>query len=159
MNNYYKIYSDIIKNVENQNRNYEILNNIYEINNNDIIKNMKYIAEEKKLKNKVDLILDITDKIGKINDDEITLIYKINKNNKTIKIFDSEFVNNNKNICKIIHENKESELKEFLDIDPKKEKLIIKLKGIKSIINISNMFYGCDALESMSDFIKWDLSK
>ena len=47
--------------------------------------------------------------------DEITIIYKSiqdaienskNENNKKIKVFGEEFVNNNKNICKIIYEGK-----------------------------------------------------
>ena len=154
MNNCFKIYSDIIKNVENKNRNFEILSNIYEINNNDFMKNLKYIAEEKKIKNKVELMLEITEKIGKINEDEMTLSYKINSNENSIKILDSEFVNKNKNFCNIIHDNNVFELKENFDTGPKKDKIIIKLKGINNVSNISNMFYGCTTLESMSDFTK-----
>ena len=35
-------------------------------------------------------------------DNKITMIYKIPKNQKFVKIFGIEFVNNNKNICKIV---------------------------------------------------------
>ena len=51
-----------MKNVENQNRNYQILNSMIEINDNDIIKDIKLILDEKIMKNKINLILDILDK-------------------------------------------------------------------------------------------------
>ena len=51
-----------MKNVDNQNRNYQILNNMIEINNNDVIKDIKLIVYEKIMKNKINLILDILDK-------------------------------------------------------------------------------------------------
>ena len=41
---------------------------------------------------------------------EITIIYKINNNDNKIKIFDDDFVKNNKDNCKIIIDNKEIEL-------------------------------------------------
>ena len=147
-----------MKNIENKNRTYETLNNIIEISNNDIIQDLKSIIDEKDIKNKFNLILDITDKKGIINNDEITLIYKIDKNIKSIKIFDSEFVNNNKNICKIIHENKETELKEYINVESEKEILEIKLKGINQIANANKMFYECSSLLSIPDFFRWDLS-
>ena len=112
INNYYQISVDIMKNVDNKNRNYEILNNIIEISNNDVMKDIERIVEEKDIKNKVNIILDITDKFDLIKDDEITLIYNINNKDNVIKLFDTEFVNNNKNICKIIYQNKEIELKD-----------------------------------------------
>ena len=159
INNFYGIYTDIIQNVDNKNRNYELLNNIFEITNNDIIKDIKTIVEEKNIKNKFNLILEISDKIEIPNKDEITLIYKINNDDKRIKLFDSEFIENNKNLCKIAYNNEEIELKEYIEVDPKDEKLMIKLKGINKIINASKMFYECPNLESIPDIIKWDLSK
>ena len=139
-----------MKNVENQNRNYQILNNMIEINDNDIIKDIKLILDEKIMKNKINLILDIIDKNEIFNNDEITLIYKKDNNENKIKIFDSVFVQNNKDICKIIYDNKEIELK--------KEKIEIKLKGFKNIINANKMFFNCKALISIPDINKWDLS-
>jgi len=41
---------------------------------------------------------------------EINIIYDINKDDKTINIFGYEFVENNKNICKMIIDNKEYEI-------------------------------------------------
>ena len=147
-----------MKNVENQNRNYQIINNMIEINDNDIIKDIKLILDEKIMKNKINLILDIIDKNEIFNNDEITLIYKKDNNENKIKIFDSVFVQNNRNICKIIYDNKEIELTEFINIDSKKEKIEIKLKGFKNIINANKMFYECKALILIPDINKWDLS-
>ena len=159
INNFYSIYNDVINNVDNKNRNYEILNNIIEVNNNNIIKDIKNIFDEKDNKNKFNLIMDLTDEIEKQNNDEITLIYEIKNNEEKIKIFDEAFVNNNKNICKIIYNNKEIELKEYFDVEPNKEKLEIKLKGINKITNASKMFYDCLNLFSATDIEKWDLTK
>ena len=73
-NNFYNIYTEIIQNVDNKNWNYEILNNIFELNDNDVFKDIKNICEEKDLKNKFNLILEISDKIEISNKDEITLV-------------------------------------------------------------------------------------
>ena len=160
INNFYKIYIDVTKNLDNKNRNYEILNNILEISNNDIIKDIKNISEEKNSKEKFNLIIDISNNYLEIpKDDEITLIYKINNNDKLIKIFDEEFIKNNKNICKIIYKEKEMELKERFDVSAENDKLIIKLKGINKITNANKMFYECLNLASIPDLAKWNLCK
>ena len=52
INSYYKISIDVMKNVDNNNRNYEILNNIIKICDNDIMRDIKKIVEEKELKKK-----------------------------------------------------------------------------------------------------------
>ena len=44
---------------------------------------------------------------------KITIVYKINEKEVKIKLFDSFFVEKNKNNCKLIFENKEYELQEF----------------------------------------------
>ena len=77
-------------------------------------------------------------------------------------MFGSNFVdNNNKQKCKIIYNNIEYELQEYLnDIDKKNinDKIIIKLKGIKNITDMSYMFSGCYSLLSLPDISKWDIS-
>jgi len=80
--------------------------------------------------------------------DEMIIRYKINKNEKEIRIFNNNFINNNKNKCKIIYEDKEYEIKEKWNIDHniKNEILEIKLKGINNIIDMSYMFAGCPNL-------------
>ena len=47
---------------------------------------------------------------------EINIIYDIKEENK-IRIFGSRFVENNWNICKIIIDNKEYEITEYLNIE------------------------------------------
>ena len=97
-----------------------------------------------------------------MGNNEITIIY----NNKYIKddllkIFGLEFVKNNKNKCKIIYENKEYKLEEYININiknNKKDKIEIKLKGINSITNMSYMFYECKSLFSLPDISKWNTS-
>ena len=87
---------------------------------------------------------------------EINIIYQINKENKEyIKIFGNKFVENNKNICKMIIDNKEYEICEKYNIKKyNKNKLEIKLKGINNINNMSNMFIHCSSLLSLSDISK-----
>ena len=77
----------------------------------------------------------------------MTIIYKINNNEKRIKIFGKEFVEKNSDNCKLIINNKEEELKYNYDISDNREILEIKLKEIKSIINMSYMFSDCILLE------------
>ena len=63
-------------------------------------------------------------KMSETDISEINLIYDINKDNKEyIKIFGNEFVKNNKNICKMIINNKEYKITEHYKI---KTILIIK---------------------------------
>ena len=159
MNYYYQIYVNIMENINNQNRSYELLNNMNEIAyNNNIMEDIKSIVEKDDYKNKLNLIFDIIDKKENFDNDTITLIYKVNNTDKIIKIFDSTFVQNNKDICKIKYENKEFELSEYFLVKPKKDKLVIKLKGYENIINANRMFYECKALISIPDIIKWNLS-
>ena len=68
--------------------------------------------------------------------DEITIIYKIDNNNK-LKVFDEKFVKKNKKYCKIIYDNKTYDLNEYFNIDNikhNKDILKIKLKGISKIL-------------------------
>ena len=48
---------------------------------------------------------------------EIILKYKLDKNCNKIQIFNSKFVKNNRNNCKIQFNNKEEELNEYFYID------------------------------------------
>ena len=168
INIYYKIYENIINKYENKKRNYELLKNINEINNNDIIKDINEINNN--FDNKLNNIMEI---YNKMNNNEINIIYNINNNKdcdeeeeeeedcekNSVKIFGSEFVKNNKNNCKIIYENEEYELKEYINIkDNKKEKIELKLKGINNITNMSCLFHKCNSLSSLTDLSKWDTS-
>jgi len=115
--------------------------------------------------------------LQKLNDnyqgsDEITIIYKniklkkkylkedseIKTTKNKIILFGEKFVEKNKDICKIYIEGKEKELISVYSNERLKEneKLEIKLKGVKNIIDMSYMFYGCFSLFSIPDISKWD---
>ena len=69
---------------------------------------------------------------------EINIIYDINRQ-YNIRIFGLNFVKNNKNICKMIIDNKEYELSESYNIK-NNNKLEIKLKGIDNVTNMRGIF-------------------
>ena len=86
----------------------------------------------------------------------MTIRYKLFDNYKIIKLFGEEFVKNNKERCKMIINNKEEEICEYLDIKIYKNILEIKLKEIKSIDNMSYMFFDCNSLESLPYISKYN---
>ena len=91
--------------------------------------------------------------INIINNDEITIKYKINHDVDSMKIFGNEFVENNINNCKIVINGEEFNLKERYNISSNdKEELEIKLKGINNITNFNSMFYGSCSLINISEF-------
>ena len=146
-------------------------NNISNIDNNFIfsfifsIENLRLIGIYKDFK-----IFNINNKIIKeyyekndkseLNElNEITIIYNINKKSY-IRLFGEEFVKKNKE-CKIIINNEENEIdiceKYYLkEEDKKKKELRIKLKGIKTITNMSYMFEKCTELKELPDISKWN---
>ena len=99
--------------------------------------------------------------INKLN--EIKILYKI-KEEKKIKLFGKEFIEKNKDNCKIIIDNKEQCIMEYIKINEEmrnKKILELKLKEIKTITNMSHMFgddifNGCESLLSLPDIDKWD---
>ena len=93
--------------------------------------------------------------------DEINIIYEIEDENR-IKIFGNTFVNNNKNKCRIIFENKEYDLVEHFNLkkysNKKYSKLELKLKNINAIQDMSCIFSGCASLISLPDISNWNTS-
>ena len=90
---------------------------------------------------------------------EINIIYSINNQNN-IRIFGTKFIKNNKNICKIIIDNNEYEIKGRYKVKSNNNnKLQIKLKGIDNVTNMSYMFEGCSSLLSLPDISKWNTNK
>ena len=160
---YFKINNNIINNyIIEKNRNYEILQNINEINNN-IYGEINKINNDENINNKIINIVNIYNKMVNKDISEINIIYDISKKVKdieeeeTINIFGGEFVQNNKNICKIIIDDEEYDIKEKFDIkNYKKNILKIKLKGIDNVINMSYMFSCCRLLLSIPDISKWN---
>ena len=87
---------------------------------------------------------------------EINIIYNIKKGN-SIRIFRHDFVENNKNICKMIIDNKEYEItKNYYIKSNNNNKLKIILKGINNVTNVNCMFDGCSSLSSLPDISKWN---
>ena len=88
---------------------------------------------------------------------EINIIYNIIRGKDNIRIFGYEFVKNNKNICKMIIDNKEYEISEEYNVKNYNEnKIKIKLKGINNVTNMNEMFYECSSLSSLPDISKWN---
>ena len=86
---------------------------------------------------------------------EMNIIYNINKD--YITIFGSKFVKNNKNICKMVIDEQENEIKEKYEFENyNSNKLEIKLKGINNVTNMSFMFYEFSSLISLPDISKWN---
>jgi len=102
--------------------------------------------------------------IGKNNEivvkdkSEINIIYNINKEiSNNINIFGSNFVKNNKNICKMIIENREYEIAKKYNINNYNKNILqIKLKGIKNVKDMSCMFEECSSLSLLPDISKWN---
>ena len=90
--------------------------------------------------------------------DEIRIKYKINES-KEIRLFGDKFVENNKNICKIIIDNKEENLVTWKEIEPNTyiEFLEITLKGLTNVTNMSHIFNGCSDLISFDDISNLDM--
>ena len=95
----------------------------------------------------------------------INIIFDIKKNierkkRDSINIFGFKFVNNNKNNCKLIIDDKEYKLIEKYNIKQYKKNILnIKLEGINNINDMSYMFEGCSSLLSLPDISKWNTKK
>ena len=89
------------------------------------------------------------------NQDYITfeLEYKTTNHNQ-IRLFDSYFVNKNKDKCKIIYNEKEYDLMEYFKFDNNynhNDSIKIQLRINDNITDISHMFYKCKELLSIRD--------
>ena len=141
------IYKEIIKNKDNIIKEYE-----------DKLKKLK--EENKNNIQKFEQYLKILEKRISFVNNEITIIYKINKNENFVKIFDEDFVKAKKDFCKILYEGKEYELQENFNVEninKNSELLEIKLK-IGKITNLYSMFYQCTSLLYLPDISKYDTS-
>jgi len=164
-NNYEDIIKMIFQNNEETNEDHEKKNMEYETIIMELKehyeKNIEDIkAEKNKIAEEYISYKTISEKKIKDFNDEIFIIYKIGKDEDSVKIFYSDFVELNKNNCKIIYEEKEYDLKEEFNIkNLKKEILEIRLKGIMNITNMHAMFYECSSLISLPNISKWDTTK
>ena len=98
---------------------------------------------------------------------ECILKYQLNPKDNKIQIFGSEFVNNNRNYCKLKFKNNdnkyenENEIHEYYKYTKTNENEILEIKLImnKNISNINCFFNECSSLISISDDITyWDIS-
>ena len=178
---YYNINNNIIINYEiNKIRNYNLLVNLNNINN-DIDREINKLKNDYNCGNNFNKLLDlyneingdnkrtneinneINENINEINEDYIIINYKLNMKNEKLRIFGKYFVRNNKNKCKIIYENKEYNLCEYLnDINNEYNNndniITIKLKDYNNIIDMSYMFCECTQLYSLPNISKWNTS-
>ena len=158
---YFQTMERILDSYNINNINYNILNNVNNIVNlfhqeisNEIFKDVQKFVADNKLDDFIPKMLNI---YNKLNKNEIDLVYNIPNNRKNLKIFGEEFVENNKYLCKIIHENNEYDLTDYFEIkNNKSNKLKFKLKGINNVTDLCGMFRDCSNLSEESDFSNWD---
>ena len=152
---------NIFKNLSKKRRNYKNIITLNKFKFDYVISDLCEINEEIDIKNKFEKIINLYDNI--MFTDEINIIYNINEENirnKEIKILGREFVENNKDKCKIIYKKQSYELNEKLKLifDKNKNKneniLNIKLIGINKLSNLSNMFNNCYQLRNLPDISK-----
>jgi hypothetical protein len=134
---------DKIKNIINKNNNDELLNEEYYLINLFTI----IVDDFQNYPNKeLNLIIDNLEKFIFLNYDnskKIDLKYEFEKEDikdDLIKILGKKFVENNKDKCKIIYNDKEKELKEYYEEFNNMNVIKFKLKFIKKIIDMSYMF-------------------
>ena len=145
------------------NINYNILQNINYIckcfenseeKNENIIKDLEEFLSDNNYNDFIPKVLNIYNEIYK---NEIDLVYNIPNDENEVNIFGSEFVKNNKDLFKIIHENKEYDLTKNFDCKNTNDNLLkIKLKGINNVTILNDMFIWCSELSDLSDFSNWD---
>ena len=156
MSIYYKINEDIINNYNENNINYETIYYLNQFQNNNIINELKNVIECRGVKNKFNNLYNF---YSKMNIDEIGLIYDV-KDLKEVRLFGKDFVEKNKDNCKLIIEGIEEDLKEMHNFGyffgTYKEIFEIKLKGITNMTDLSYMFYECSSLLSLTDISKWN---
>ena len=171
MDIYYEIYNNIINNYDENKNYYEVLQNLIDINNDNIIEEIKHVINFE-TKRKGYNILNIYNKMKEFNN-EITINYILDqkKNAKSknkriieeedINIFGPEFVSKNKDICKIIYEEQLFDLTPTFKINYNNittNTLTLKLKGIQQIKKIEQLFKECPLLYTVPDIDKLDTS-
>jgi len=89
----------------------------------------------------------------------ITIIYNVDKKMDSINIFGSDFVRINCNNCYLLIDGKEFKLSEKLKLNQRqKEKntLEVKLVETSTIIDMSNIFNGCNSLIYLPNIYEWN---
>ena len=148
---FYNIDNNIYNSLKNKHITYELLYSFNKLNESDIINDINEI-----IKNENNRYQKLNEMYNKMNyADEITIQYLIKDNENEVKIFGGDFVENNKDHCKIIIEGKEMELQETIELTKMNNNILeIKLKGIQNIIYMTSMFCKCPSLYSLPDISK-----
>ena len=89
------------------------------------------------------------DEEKKLENNIIKMVYKINNEEKQIKVLNSIFVNNNKKKFKLIINNKECNLCQYIECNQNDSLLTISIKETKKATNMNSMFDGCESLISL----------
>ena len=132
------------------------------------IKNLSYMFGNcQSLKNMPDITKWNLKNIEQINHlffntrNEINIIYYINKQYSSIKLFDEIFIKNNKDKLFLLINNKVFNLCEDYQINEniKEEKLTIKLIEKEFLTDLSYMFQNCELLFSIPNFSEFNMNK
>ena len=129
---------------------------------NDTYEELNKINNDTNIYNKLRCIFDIYDKMYNKDPDKIKIIYKIKKDkikDNKITIFNKNFVEKYRDICKIVVEGKSYELTEFFNLEncpENNDTLEIELKKIRYLTNLRMMFYGCKSLFSLPNISEWN---
>ena len=183
INNYILIEKSLIRRYKNNSRNFQLLQNL---RNNKLFYNNTFfndliVTDMEKL-NKLDALEKISHLYSKINNakrdgmksdlksninipknekdnkNEMTITYQIKEIglDKKVKLFDSVFVDNNRDKLElIINGKKEKELIEYYRIPNNEKELKVQIVEKKPVTNMSYMFNNCKNLVSV-DSKKWD---
>ena len=97
-----------------------------------------------------------------LTSDVITIRYLINENDKKVKIFGEQFVQNNRGYfsdkCDILFQEKKYRISCYFNINNFviNNILEIKLRGISKVTDMSHLFDGCEALKDIEDIALWN---
>ena len=143
---------------------YEILKELEKEKNNNEDKNYLYFKKESQTINEKSIQLNNQEmNLQSENMNEEIILKYIKFDDKKIKIFGNEFVKNNKINFKIIINNSEKELCEYLDTDEvikfEQNNIEIYLKQLNESTDLSHMFSGCKNLYSIEKSSNLNISK
>ena len=166
MNVYYEIINNLLNVYETKNQNYRVLQNIKEMNavNNPINRDLNEINRLNNINEKFNRIVQFYNSISSelienVNEsnklNQISIRYKIVPGDTEIKLFGKNFVENNKNNCHLLIDGDPNKLFQYYKLSNEqknKDHIEIKLIETKPITNVSNIFDGCNSLQSITDW-------
>ena len=167
---FYKILILLLQNLHNYENIKNILNykyktinedyyfsNFLNILNNNPNKDIDNILKDN-VENKLKYFLKEINSYIKERINEYTLIYSVEKNNNIIKLFGNKFVKNNKDNCILIIDNEIINLSEYYYIDKENKRTDLKVKLLQKnkVIDMSDMFLGCESLLFLPGISKWN---